>query len=88
MQVIGAGFGRTGTFDAEGRPGGLGAGPCYPMVEVLWGDTSRLPLWQAAANGEAVDWKAVFEGFDPRWTAQDCTFWEPLMEVLPTRRCC
>lgn len=61
----------------------LGAGPCYHMVEVLWGDTSRLPLWQAAANGEEVDWKRVFEGFESTVDWPGCTFWEPLMGVFP-----
>ena len=83
MQVIGAGFGRTGTLTLKAALEELGVGPCYHMVEVLWGDTSRLPLWQAAANGEAVDWKAVFEGFESTVDWPGCTFWEPLMEVFP-----
>lgn len=83
MQVIGAGFGRTGTLTLKAALEELGVGPCYHMVEVLWGDTSRLPLWQAAANGEEVDWKAVFEGFESTVDWPGCTFWEPLMEVFP-----
>ncbi|HWY90223.1 MAG TPA: sulfotransferase [Solirubrobacteraceae bacterium] len=83
MQVIGAGFGRTGTMTLKAALEELGVGPCYHMVEVLWGDTSRLPLWQAAANGEEVDWKAVFEGFQSTVDWPGCTFWEPLMEVFP-----
>jgi hypothetical protein len=83
MQVIGAGFGRTGTLTLKAALEELGVGPCYHMVEVLWGDTSRLELWQAAANGEAVDWKAVFDGFESTVDWPGCTFWEPLMEVFP-----
>jgi Sulfotransferase domain len=83
MQVIGAGFGRTGTLTLKAALEELGVGPCYHMVEVLWGDTGRLPLWQAAANGEEVDWKAVFEGFESTVDWPGCTFWEPLMEVFP-----
>ena len=83
MQVIGAGFGRTGTMTLKAALEELGVGPCYHMVEVLWGDTSRLPLWQAAANGEAVDWKAVFDGFESTVDWPGCTFWEPLMEAFP-----
>jgi hypothetical protein len=83
MQVIGAGFGRTGTMTLKAALEELGVGPCYHMVEVLWGDTSRLPLWQAAANGEEVDWKAVFDGFQSTVDWPGCTFWEPLMEVFP-----
>lgn len=83
MQVIGAGFGRTGTMTLKAALEQLGVGPCYHMVEVLWGDTSRLGLWQAAANGEAVDWKRVFDGFESTVDWPGCTFWEPLMEVFP-----
>lgn len=83
MQVIGAGFGRTGTMTLKAALEELGVGPCYHMVEVLWGDTSRLPLWQAAASGEEVDWKAVFDGFESTVDWPGCTFYEPLMEVFP-----
>jgi Sulfotransferase domain len=83
MQVIGAGFGRTGTLTLKAALEELGVGPCYHMVEVLWGDTSRLGLWQAAASGEEVDWKAVFDGFESTVDWPGCTFWEPLMEVFP-----
>jgi Sulfotransferase domain len=83
MKVIGAGFGRTGTMTLKAALEELGAGPCYHMIEVLWGDTSRLPLWQAAASGEATDWKAIFDGFESTVDWPGCTFWEPLMEVYP-----
>jgi hypothetical protein len=83
MKVIGAGFGRTGTMTLKAALEELGAGPCYHMVDVLWGDTSRVPLWQAAANGEDVDWQAVFAGFDSTVDWPGCTFYEPLMEVFP-----
>jgi hypothetical protein len=83
MQVIGAGFGRTGTLTLKAALEELGAGPCYHMVEVLWGDTSRLPLWQAAASGDDVDWQALFAGFEATVDWPGCTFYEPLMEVFP-----
>jgi Sulfotransferase domain len=83
MKVIGAGFGRTGTMTLKAALEELGAGPCYHMVEVLWGDTSRLPLWQAAASGEAIDWRALFDGFESTVDWPGCTFYEPLMEVFP-----
>jgi hypothetical protein len=83
MKVIGAGFGRTGTMTLKAALEELGVGPCYHMIEVLWGDTSRLPLWQAAANGEDVDWQAVFAGFEATVDWPGCTFYEPLMEVFP-----
>src|SRR4029077_20459180 len=83
MKVIGAGYGRTGTMTLKAALEELGAGPCYHMVEVLWGDTSRLPLWQAAADGEATHWEAVFDGFESSVDWPGCTFYEPLIEVFP-----
>src|SRR5271167_2823421 len=83
MKVIGAGFGRTGTMTLKAALEELGAGPCYHMIEVLWGDTSRLPLWQAAANGETVDWHEVFAGFESTVDWPGCTFYEQLMDVFP-----
>jgi hypothetical protein len=83
MKVIGAGFGRTGTLTLKAALEELGVGPCYHMVEVLWGDTSRLPLWQAAASGGEVDWQALFAGFESTVDWPGCTFYEPLMEVFP-----
>jgi Sulfotransferase domain len=83
MKVIGAGFGRTGTMTLKAALEELGAGPCYHMVEVLWGNTDRLPLWQDAASGRPVDWRKVFDGFESTVDWPGCTFYEPLMEVFP-----
>jgi hypothetical protein len=83
MKVIGAGFGRTGTMSLKAALEELDAGPCYHMVEVLWGDPGRLPLWQSAARGEALDWRAVFAGFQSTVDWPGCTFYEALMEVFP-----
>ncbi len=83
MKVIGAGYGRTGTMTLKAALEELGAGPCYHMVEVLWGDTSKLPLWQAAANGEATDWEQMFDGFESTVDWPGCTYYEQLMEVFP-----
>jgi Sulfotransferase domain len=83
MKVIGAGFGRTGTLSLKAALEQLGVEPCYHMVEVLWGDTSRLPAWQAAAEGERVDWRALLEGFQGTVDWPGCTFYEQLMHEFP-----
>jgi hypothetical protein len=83
MKVIGAGFGRTGTMTLKAALEQLGAGPCYHMVEALWGDTSRLELWQQAADGEDTDWEKLLDGFDSTVDWPGCTFYEPLMEAFP-----
>src|ERR1035438_3960207 len=83
MKVIGAGFGRTGTMTLKAALEELGVGPCYHMVEAIWGDTRRLPLWQSAAGGRQTDWEALFDGFRSTVDWPGCTFYEPLMEDFP-----
>ncbi|HST56710.1 MAG TPA: sulfotransferase [Solirubrobacteraceae bacterium] len=83
MRVIGAGFGRTGTMSLKAALEELGVGPCYHMIEALWGDTTRIPIWEAAADGEQVDWRALLAGFESTVDWPGCTFYKQLMEVFP-----
>ena len=62
LQVIGAGFGRTGTSSLKAALEALGFGPCYHMTELL-AHPERVRHWGAAERGEAVDWDALFEGY-------------------------
>jgi hypothetical protein len=55
LQVIGAGFGRTGTSSLRLALEKLGLGPCHHMFE-LWERPEQLPFWQAAARGQMPDW--------------------------------
>jgi hypothetical protein len=83
MQVIGAGFGRTGTLSLKAALEELEVGPCYHMVEALWGDTSRIPMWKAAAEGDQVNWAELLEGFESTVDWPGCTFYEQLMHAFP-----
>lgn len=62
LQVIGAGFGRTGTLSLKAALEALGFGPCYHMVELL-AHPERVGHWEAAERGEPVDWDRLFEGY-------------------------
>lgn len=62
LQVIGSGFGRTGTASLKRALEMLGFGPCHHMEEVL-ANPAQVPHWQAVAAGEAVDWELVFAGY-------------------------
>ena len=53
LEVIGAGFGRTGTNSLKLALEQLGLGPCHHMFEVR-NDPEKLPPWQRAAAGELV----------------------------------
>ena len=56
MQIIGASFGRTATTSTRIALNQLGFGPCYHMIEVFM-HPSHIAKWQAAADGENVDWR-------------------------------
>lgn len=62
LDVIGAGFGRTGTDSMKDALEALGLGPCHHMKEVL-ASPEQLALWRAVARGDRPDWDVVFAGF-------------------------
>ena len=54
LEVIGAGFGRTGTMSLKVALEELGFGPCYHMTEVF-ANPKHVKFWEAAARSEPVD---------------------------------
>jgi Sulfotransferase domain len=82
MRVIGAGFGRTGTMSLKAALEELGFGPCFHMIDLLQ-DPERVPLWQAAVDGEDVDWDEAFDGYESTVDWPGCTFWRQLTQRYP-----
>jgi hypothetical protein len=82
LKVIGAGFGRTGTWSLKAALEKLGFGPCYHMTEVF-AHPSHADVWVAAARGEPADLEAVLEGYEATTDWPACTFYEELMERYP-----
>ena len=82
LKVIGAGFGRTGTLSLKLALEKLGFGPCHHMMEVF-GKPDHIALWQAAADGESVDWDQVFNGYNSAVDWPVCAFWRELSVVYP-----
>ena len=82
MQVIGAGFGRTGTMSLKGALEELGFGPCFHMIDLIR-DPVRVDLWADAVEDRPVDWHAVFDGYAATVDWPGCSFYEPLLEVFP-----
>lgn len=63
LEVIGAGFGRTGTESMKRALEMLGYGPCYHMYEVI-PHKERYEAWQGIYDGTIKpDWDAMFDGF-------------------------
>ncbi|HYZ32771.1 MAG TPA: sulfotransferase [Crenalkalicoccus sp.] len=82
LQVIGPGFGRTGTASLKRALEMLGFAPCHHMEEAVT-RPEQLPCWQAVAEGKAVDWHAVFAGFRAQvdWPGAAC--WRELAIAFP-----
>ena len=63
LEVIGAGFGRTGTMSLKVALERLGYGPCYHMIE-LFEHPEHVKRWEAAVRSEEpVDWEEMFAGY-------------------------
>lgn len=82
MEVIGAGFGRTGTASLKAALERLGYDPCYHMFEVL-GAPERMKDWQHALDGGDVDWDGVFAGYRATVDWPGAAFWRRLVEHYP-----
>ena len=85
LQVIGAGFGRTGTFTLKNALEMLGLSPCYHMVEVF-GQPSHDGLWTQAADGRLDDWEQIFAGYRATVDWPACAFYASLAERYPEAR--
>ena len=82
LQVIGAGFGRTGTLSLKTALEMLGFSPCYHMMEVF-AHPEHSYTWDDAAHGKPVDWKAFLSGYRAAVDWPACHFWRELGEVFP-----
>lgn len=82
LQVIGSGFGRTGTLSMKMALEQLGYSPCYHMVEVM-SDNRRAEQWYGIACGEQTDWRSVMDGFAATVDFPACVFYRELMEAFP-----
>ena len=82
MEVIGAGFGRTGTNSLKIALEHLGFGPCHHMFEVR-DNPERLPDWQSLARGEQVDWDKVFLGYRSQVDWPGARYWRELAAQYP-----
>jgi hypothetical protein len=85
IQVIGAGFGRTGTLSLKLALEKLGFDKCYHMLEV-GNHPEHVALWRAAVRGEPLDWDALFEGYRATVDWPSCKFYREQMAHFPDAR--
>jgi hypothetical protein len=82
LQLIGAGWPRTGTGSVKLALEQLGIGRCYHMREVVMNAGAAIPLWIRAAEGQP-DWEAIFAGYAASTDAPGCVFWRELAAYYP-----
>ena len=85
LDVVGAGFGRTGTNSLRLALNELGFGPCYHMYEVFADLDARVPLWVAASEGKP-DWDAIFDGYRSTVDWPSASYWEEILAHNPGAR--
>jgi hypothetical protein len=82
MQIIGSGFGRTGTLSMKAALELLGFGPCYHMEEVVR-RASHIAAWEACSQGEAPDWLALFASFGSTVDFPASVVYLDILEAFP-----
>ena len=85
LEVVGAGFGRTGTMSLKLALERLGYQKTYHMFEVF-GHPEHVPEWSKASRGEPVDWDAMFVGYKAAVDWPACNFWRELAEHYPASK--
>jgi len=89
LEVIGVGWGRTGTFSLKNALETLGFGKCYHMTEVLANERDDVSMWEqvidngpsTAAGVESLE--QIFDGYHSCTDWPAVAFWETLFEMNP-----
>lgn len=82
LEIIGSGFGRTGTTTLKGALERLGFATCHHMVEVF-ANPGSAAQFSAAARREKIDWDALFAGYRSQLDWPACHFWRELAAHFP-----
>ena len=85
LQIIGPGFGRTGTRSLKAALELLGFDPCHHM-QTLFADPAQLAFWKTLAAGGTVDWHKVFAGFRSQIDWPGAHVWRELLHAFPEAR--
>ncbi|MEM1313936.1 MAG: sulfotransferase family protein [Pseudomonadota bacterium] len=85
LQVIGCGFGRTGTDSMRKALNRLGVGPTHHMYE-LDADGPLRARWLELARGAQADWEALFPGYRACVDWPSAAYWPELIEAFPEAR--
>lgn len=82
LQVIGAGWGRTGTESLKKALEMLGYQKCYHMFELMK-EGSRLKYWEELEASRTTDFEALFEGYSAAVDFPAISYYKELMQKYP-----
>lgn len=82
LQVIGAGFGRTGTLSMQRALDDLGFGPTYHMNDVFR-NPSHVQRWLDYGETGTADWNSLFGKYRATVDFPACCAWQELYEQYP-----
>jgi Sulfotransferase domain len=85
LEVVGAGWGRTGTVSLKLALEQLGFGPCYHMFEVITNPAHNQP-WLDALAGNPPDWNEFLASYRSSIDWPASRFWRELKEANPDAR--
>lgn len=81
LEVIGAGYGRTGTYSLKTALEQLGFGPCYHAIELMR-NPEHVPRWERAVEG-ANNWDEVFAEYRSTTDFPAVSYWRQLVDYYP-----
>jgi len=81
LEVIGAGFGRTGTLSLKRALEILGFDPCYHFRSLLVSRHAR--QWLAIADSDRPDWSTVFSDYRATTDWPAAAYWRELAAAYP-----
>ncbi len=82
LEVIGAGFGRTGTLSMKVALELLGFERTHHMDDVLR-SRAQTRLWHDVASGQPPDWDQIFDGFRASVDFPSSTYYKELLTHYP-----
>jgi hypothetical protein len=82
LEIIGVGYGRTGTLSLKTALERLGFGPCYHAVEFMR-HPEHQARWEAAFHGNNPQWEEVFADYRSTVDFPGTAFWRELVDAYP-----
>jgi hypothetical protein len=85
IEIIGAGFGRTGTLSLKFALEKLGYDKTYHMMELI-ATPEHLKHWQQLEAGGEPDWDELFENYKASVDFPGCIYYKEMMKRYPNAK--